>query len=132
MNGWAIVTAGAVYFVLGGLWFSPPLFGTLWDRAIGFKRPDRWKPGAIYYVGPLLGCLVVSFATAWLMDSVRPPSWLDAALLGFVAGLGYAGAITGVNAISPTLPRPGLYTAVTAGYHVTGITVVALILYAWP
>lgn len=132
MNGWAIVTAGVVYFIMGGLWFSPPLFGKLWENAIGFKRPERWKPSAIYYLGPLFGCLAAAFATAWLLGSVRPHAWLDAALLGFVAGLGYGVAITGVNAISPTLPRPGLYTAVTGAYHATGITVCALILHAWP
>lgn len=132
MNEWAILTAGAGYFLLGGLWFSPLLFEKRWDQAIGFDRPPQWKPHALYYVGPLLGCLAVSYATAWLLDLAQPQSWSDAAWLGAVAGLGYGATLSGINSISPTLPRPGLYTAVTGSYHALGIAMCALILYAWP
>lgn len=132
MNVLAISTAGVVYFVLGGLWFSPLLFGKHWDRAIGFARPAAWKPGMVYYLGPLLGCVVASLAMAMLMYWIQPATWQDAIGLGLVVGIGYGGVITGVNAISPTLPRPGLYTAVTGSYHVIGITAAAAILYAWP
>lgn len=131
MNTLAIFTAGLVYFMLGGIWFSPLLFGKFWDKAIGFDRPDPWKPTIIFYVGPMIGCLIAAFATAWLMYLIQPPSWRDTALFGLVTGIGYGGVITGVNAIFPTLPRPGLFTMVTGGYHAVGITVVALILHAW-
>ena len=39
------LTAGAAYFALGGLWFTP-LFGKQWDRAVGFQRPARWQPAS--------------------------------------------------------------------------------------
>lgn len=50
-----ILAAGFAYYALGGLWFTP-LFGSHWDKAIGFERPQKWRPGVTYYIGPLLGC----------------------------------------------------------------------------
>lgn len=131
MNWIAVFTAGIVYFALGGIWFSPPVFGKQWDKAIGFNRPDRWKPNAIFYIGPLIGCLVASAATALLMGFIQPKTLLDAALLGLIIGIGYGGTITGVNAISPTAPRSGLFTAIVGSYHVIGLVTCTAILYVW-
>ena len=132
MNWVAIFIAGVVYFALGGIWFSPQVFGRLWDQAIGFERPDRWKPSAIFYIGPLIGCLVASVATALLIGFIQPNTLLGAVSLGLVVGIGYGGTITGVNAISPTASRPGLFTAIVGSYHVIGLVICTAILYVWP
>lgn len=120
------LVGGIAYFMLGGLWFTP-LFGKQWDRAVGFDRPAKWKPSAIYYIGPLIGCLVGSAATG-LLIGLAPPSSLPGALsIGLIVGLGYGAAITGVNAISPNMRRPGLYAAVTGSYHAVGLTLCSAI-----
>jgi len=90
--------------MLGGLWFTP-LFGNYWDRAVGFCRPQIWRPPAIYYLGPWLGSLIAAFATAILLDLTRPASLAVALKIGFVIGAGYGAALTAVNAISPTMPK---------------------------
>jgi len=131
MNWFTSLTAGLAYFILGGLWFSPFLFGKIWDRAIGFERPARWKPAPIYYVGPLAGCLVAAAATNILVNFVNPTSLQGAVLLGVVIGIGFGATISGVNSISPTSPAPGTFTAVTGGYHFVGLLICALISYAW-
>ena len=63
--------AGVAYFVLGGLWFTP-LFGRFWDRAVGFQRPLKWRPSAIYYIAPLVGCLVAALAMSVLLQLIHP------------------------------------------------------------
>ena len=122
------VVAGLVYFALGGIWFSP-LFGKQWDKAVGFARPEKWRPAAVYYLGPLSGCVVTSFATAFLFDLIQPASLLQALKLGFLVGTGYGASITGINAISPNMPKPGLYAAVVGAYHLTGLLLVAAVLF---
>jgi hypothetical protein len=124
----SVLVAGIAYFVLGGLWFTPRL-GRWWDRAVGFDRPAKWRPPAIYYIGPLAGCLAASSATALLMHLIQPTSLLDALSLGLIAGLGYGATITSVNAIAPNMPRPGLYALVTGSYHATGALLCSAILY---
>lgn len=128
MNPWAVLGAGITYFLLGGVWFTP-LFGRMWDRAVGFERPPRWRPPAIYYLGPLAGCLVASFATALLMHHLQPAALPDALRIGCIVGAGYGATITSVNAISPNMPHPGLYAAVTGSYHLVGLILCSAILF---
>ncbi|WP_157205703.1 hypothetical protein [Methylomonas koyamae] len=49
--------------------------------------------------------------------------------IGFMAGAGYGAALTDVNAISPNMPKPGLYALVVGGYHWLGLALCAAILY---
>lgn len=124
----AILAGGFAYFMLGALWFTP-LFGKQWDSAVGFIRPIGWTPSAVYYVGPLAGCLIATSAIAVLQRTIQPISLLDALLLGLIVGLGFGVTITAVNAIAPNMPRPGLYAAVTGSYHLTGLMLTSAILY---
>lgn len=39
----AVAVATVAYFLLGGLWFSPFIFGQHYDNAIGFDRPKEWN-----------------------------------------------------------------------------------------
>jgi hypothetical protein len=123
-----VIVAGFAYFALGGLWFTP-LFGKQWDQAVGFARPPKWRPSAVYYIGPLLGCLVASFATSVLAQWAQAATLEKYLLIGLTVGLGYGAAITSVNAISPNMPRPGLYAAVVGTYHLVGLLLAAAVLY---
>jgi hypothetical protein len=124
----SILIAGILYFVLGGLWFTP-LFGKQWDKAVGFDRPAKWRPSTMYYVGPLIGCFVGSLTTGLLIDFIRPETFTNALFIGAIIGGGYGATITSVNAISPNMPRPGLYAGVTGSYHFVGLTICSLIHY---
>jgi hypothetical protein len=77
VNWLAIGIATAAYFLLGGLWFSQLAFGGIWDRAIGFDRPAKWKPGPLYFNGPLLGCFAVSIVTAILVRATVQNPFLN-------------------------------------------------------
>lgn len=130
INWLAVFVATVVYFVLGGLWFAPFAFQKQWDKGLGFDRPKGWKPSAKYYVVPFVGCFVITLATALLLTAVNVQSLADAAVLGLVAGVGYAAAATGIMAVGPTTPRPGLIAAVVGGYNTLGILIVSAILFA--
>ena len=126
MSAASTLTAGAAYFALGGLWFTP-LFGKQWDRAVGFQRPARWQPALSYYAVPLAGCLAVAAAINHLLGLAAARSLQDALSMGFVIGAGISLAITSVNALAPNMPRPALYAAVTGSYHLLGAVLCAAI-----
>lgn len=126
LNWWAVLLATFVYFILGALWFTP-LFGRYYDLALGFDRQKDYKWPAIYYISPFVNSLVVSVATSMLVYLLKIELLADAVALGLIVGVGYAGAISFNNAVNPVTPRPLLYGAVTGGYHVTGITLVAMV-----
>lgn len=129
--GWGGIAAGTLaYFVLGAPWFAPFGFGKLWDRALGFERPAGMKFPPLYYVGPLLGCFVATVAMAVLLNAMGIEAKDEAAIFGLITGVGVAGSVSFVNAITPKVPKPFLYGAVTGGYHAVGLVLASVILTA--
>lgn len=128
LNLLSIILASAGYFILGGIWFSPFMFGKLWENAIGFNKPPQWRPGVKYYLGPAIGCFLATLVTAMLVSALDVQTYLDAGILGFMVGTGYAASISMVNSITPITPHPLLQGLITGSYHVLGIVIAALIL----
>lgn len=128
VNWPAAAVAALAYYLLGALWFTP-LFGSSWDRAVGYARQGVNRFPARYYVTPLASALVVAVATALLVEAMDVSTPADATELGSVVGLGYA-AVSFNNAVAPNVPRPFLLGAVTGGYHVIGAVVVAVVISA--
>lgn len=126
---WSVALAGLAYYMLGALWFTG-LFGGAYDRATGVvrSRTQRWP--ALYYVGPLVNCLVNSAATAILVHALDVRQMSVAVTLGLIVGVGYSASISLTNAITPNMPKPLLFGAVTGSYHMLGAIIVAVILVA--
>lgn len=129
LNWLGIIIASIVYFIFGGLWFSPIGFQKQWDKAIGFDRPKTWKPTAIYYLGPYVGGLIASLAHAILILNTKIDSLSDSILLGLITGLGFAFAISYINAITPKMKNPKLYGLITGLYHTIGFVIITVIIY---
>lgn len=124
---WLGVAAGALaYFALGAAWFTP-LFGRAWDRAVGFDRAAGARFSAAYYVMPLVGSVLPALAIGVLVGGLGLTAIGDAVLLGLVVGLGVAAAVSFTNAVLPPIPHPLVLGAVTAGYHVAGSVIVAVL-----
>ena len=44
LNAWAILAAAVSAFVIGGLWYSPVVFGKAWERANGLGESPKAQP----------------------------------------------------------------------------------------
>jgi len=130
LNWLAIILATAAYFILGGFWFAPFLFGKLWHKAIGFEKPKNWKPSVRYYIGPLIGAFVITIVTAILLKRLSIDTYVDAISLGFLIGAGYAGSVSIINAITPKTPQPFVQGIIVGAYHTLSIILVSIILVA--
>lgn len=130
VNWLSVLVAAAAYFVLGAVWFTP-LLGRVWDVATGHARAKGEPFTPIYYVAPLVTAVCVAVATAVVRAAVGVASVGDAVVLGLVVGVGYSAAVSLTNAVTPGIPRPLLFAAVTGGYHVVGAVTVAVILQLW-
>jgi Protein of unknown function (DUF1761) len=128
---WLSVLAGALaYFVLGAAWGSSPL-GQRYYEALGFSPPPGWTPGTAMYVGPLLGALAASVATALLARATQASTLRDGLALGLVVGIGYGASISGMDAAAPHNAMPGTLFAILAGYHLLSLMVVGAIVAVW-
>ncbi len=83
----------------------------------------------IYYVGPLVGCLVASGVTSYLLHLTRAQSFTDFLSVGLSVGIGYGATITSVNAIAPNMTKPALYASVVGSYHLVGLALCSCVLY---
>ncbi|MCB1569737.1 MAG: DUF1761 domain-containing protein [Dokdonella sp.] len=128
-NIWAVLVAAVSAFVLGGLWYSPMLFGKPWQREAGVSEEQMKNAnmGLIFGLAFVLS-LVASLVFALFLGP-RPPVSLGLGA-GFAAGLCWVGASFGINYL---FERKSLKLfLINAGYHTVQFTIIGLVLALWP
>lgn len=133
LNWFAVAVAAITYFGLGGLWYAPFAFGTIWMRAAGMAMPEGGEgPGAAIYISPLVGALVSTVATAMIATATGSTTFREGVVLGIVIAVGYAVTLLGVTATFDTgKPEKLTWFLITAGYHVVGLLSAAVIVSVW-
>ena len=125
MNLFAILLAAVSSFVLGGLWYSPLLFGRAWNRENGGEVPAG-HPAKVFGLSFVFS-LVAAAAFAWWLG--HAPA-LDAALkAGAVAGIGFVAASFGIN--YQFAQRSFALWLIDGGYHAAQFLLFGLILGLW-
>ncbi len=127
-NVWAILTATASAFVLGGLWYSPVLFESAWSRANGFTTATRPKPSPAVFAGAIGLTLLMAVNLAMFLNEPTT-TWVWGATAGFLAGFGWATLSIGVIALFES--RPLSYVLVNGGYVTLAFVVMGAIIGAW-
>jgi hypothetical protein len=125
----AILVAALSMFLLGGLWYSPLLFGKAWMRLNGFSPESLRTSGQLR---PLAGSAVLALIMAtnlacFLADAKTTVTWGMAA--GALAGGGWVA--TGLAMTALFERKPWAYIAINGGYHLAAFTVMGAILGAW-
>lgn len=127
VNWLAVLAAAALTFVLGGLWYSPLLFGRAWQRLAGLQDAQVQEGLARVFVGAAICALIGATNLAFFLGP-------DATL---AFGLG-AGAATGVGWVGTALTttflferRPLALVAIDAGYHAVSYAAMGALLGAW-
>jgi hypothetical protein len=127
LNIWAILTATLSAFLVGGLWYSPLLFGRLWMKANGFGS-DPPRAGAKTFAITFAISLVMACNLAmFLNDSKSTLAW--GATAGFLAGFGWVAM--GIAIVSLFERRPWTYVLVNGGYLTVALVLMGAILGAW-
>lgn len=120
----AILVAALSSFLLGGLWYSPALFGNTWNRENG-GVPPAGHPARVFGVA-LLFSVVAAYAFAWWLG---PAPSLDAALrAGGIAGLLVACAF-GIN--YQFAQRSLRLWLIDGGYHLAQFLLFGLVIGSW-
>jgi hypothetical protein len=133
LNWLAVLVAALAYFVLGAIWYAPPVFGKAWMRASGMEMPERGQgPGPAIYLGPFVGGLIAAVATGLLAAATGTDTAGEGFVLGLVVGIGYAMTVTLSTAIFEThKPQKGVWFVITSLYHVVGLIIAAVIIALW-
>lgn len=125
----AIPTAGLVSGALGGLWYSPKMFGPAWMAALG-KSEAELQLGGGAMAGSIVSCLVAAAAVEFLVTACG----VDTALGG--AGIG---ALLGVGVVAMTMLSDSLFSGwgwklyfIQVGYRATYLVIMGAICGGWP
>lgn len=129
INYLAVAVAAVAAFVLGGLWYSPMLFGRAWMTASGVseEQVNQGNPATTFgiaFVWALLGAAVFAL---FLGPS---PGFGLAAAAGFAAGLFWVAGSFGINYQFER--RPVKLLLINGGYHTAQYTLYGVILGLWP
>ena len=128
VNYLAVIAAAVATFVLGGLWYSPALFGKVWQREAGVTE-EKMKTANMALIFGLT--FVLSLIAAWvfaLFLGPRPPMALGLGA-GFSAGLCWVAASFGINYLFER--RSLKLWLINGGYHTLQFTIIGLILALW-
>jgi hypothetical protein len=122
INYWAVLIAGVVGTVIGGIWYSPFAFGKPWMRLLGITGP---KSPAISYIFGLLSTIVMAYALAAVVDIAGVAGPFSGALVGVLAWFGYVATV----GLAPTLweGRPFTVYLINMGYYLVIFAVMGAI-----
>ncbi|MGK7389665.1 MAG: DUF1761 domain-containing protein [Candidatus Cyclobacteriaceae bacterium M2_1C_046] len=129
LNWFAIVAATAASFVIGGLWYSPILFGKVWMLENKFTEEELKKAnqGKIFGLTFIFSFIMSVNLALFLNDSATTATW--GATAGFLAGFGWVAMAIFVNGLFER--RTMRYMLINAGYFVVSFVIIGLILGAW-
>jgi hypothetical protein len=127
INFFAVIAAAVSSFLLGGLWYSPALFGPTWNREAGNPgKAGQGHPAKVFGVS-LLFALIAAQAYAWLV----PPATdaLGAIVQGLIVGAGFVAASFGIN--YQFANRSATMWLIDGGYHTIQFAIYGLVIGLW-
>lgn len=125
----AVLVAALSVFLVGGLWYSPLLFGRAWMRANGFTETEvaGFNKVRTFGVSAVLSLIMSLNLAVFLAAEGTTLIWGMTA--GALAGLGWVAAGGGIVALFEN--RSWTYLAIHAGYHLVSFSLMGAILGAW-
>lgn len=129
INWLGVLSAFVPYFMLGALWFTL-LFKKQYAISLGKENDMPEKPAPIFIIGPAICSLVITITTAILIYALNIDTYQTAIEFALIVGLGYLVANTVNIAINPNIPKPILYGIISGSYHLVGIIIVSIIIFA--
>ena len=125
----AVFVAALASFLLGGLWYSPAMFGKAWQRETGLTD-EKLKSGNMAMIFGV--SLVLSLLAAWnFANFLGPrPSVVFGAGVGFSAGLLWVAGSFGINYLFER--RSFKLFCINGGYHTLQFTIIGLVLALLP
>jgi hypothetical protein len=127
LNYLAISLAALSTFILGGLWYSPAVFGKAWMKENGFTEEDMKKGNMAKIFGlAFILALISAINLAMFMGPEKDVSM--GAAYGFAAGFGWVATFVGTHHLFER--KSFKLFLINAGYSVVALTVMGVIIVA--
>jgi hypothetical protein len=128
INVWAVLAAGVSSMVLGGLWYSPVLFGKAWSAASGVTEAQQKSANMAKVMGTAFVLAVIGAAVFAMFLGARPALGFATAA-GLSAGLCWVAGSFGINYLFEQ--RSMRLFLINGGYHTMQYTLIGAVLGLW-
>jgi hypothetical protein len=128
LNIWAVLVSALSTFLIGGLWYSPAVFGKAWMKENGFTE-DSMKNSNMVKIFGLTFFLALIAAVNLAMFLGPTATVSDGAFYGFLAGFGWVATFVGTHYLFER--KSFKLFLINAGYSVVSLTVMGVIIGAW-
>ena len=137
INWLAVLVAGIVIFMLGGLWYSPVLFAKRWI-ALQNKTEEQMRAEAaganmpLMYASAFLTGLIIAWAMAMVFGHIANDTPMNAAhgaLFGATLWLGFAATTSYATALFSGKPRQLWF--IDSAYNLVSFVLAGIILAVW-
>ena len=129
----AVIVATLVHFILGGLWYSPLLFGNKFLQIIAWTPQQLEQIEAQSHAKELIIAFVTSLVLVYILahfvQYTKAKNWRGGLETGFWLWLGFVATTQLATVIFEKRPL-GLYL-INIGYQLVGCTLAGLILAVW-
>jgi hypothetical protein len=128
INWLAVIVAGLSAFIVGGIWYSRPLFGNAWmvDSNLTEEQIKQGNKGKIFGFTLVFSLIMAVNLAMFLADAKTNASW--GATAGFLAGVWTFCAIA-IHSLFEL--KSWRHIFINGGYSVVSLTLMGLIIGAW-
>src|SRR5688572_6593489 len=127
LNYLAIILAALSTFLLGGLWYSPAVFGKAWMKENGFTEESMKGANMAKIFGLAFVLALISAINLAMFMGPEKDVGLGAAY-GFAAGFGWVATFVGTHYLFER--KSFKLFLINAGYSVIALTVMGVIIVA--
>jgi hypothetical protein len=128
INFWAVLVAAISAFIVGGIWYSPKVFGNIWMKAVGMENVQCKKGHTIaIFVSAFILSLIAATILAITLGPQPPFKLAFGASLA--VGIGWVATSFGINYLFAN--RGFTLFLIDAGYHVVQFAVYGIIFGLW-
>jgi hypothetical protein len=125
LNYWAVLLASLSTFLLGGIWYSPAVFGKAWMRENGFTEEGMKNSNMVKIFGLALVLALIS-AVNLAMFLGPEKDVVMGAVWGFAAGFGWVATFVGTHYLFER--KSFTLFLINAGYSVVALTIMGVII----
>ncbi len=129
VNHLAVIIAALSTFLIGGLWYSPVLFGKAWQRENGLSDTDLQQGNMATIFGlSFLFSLLMAYNLAFFLNDPSIDLSMGT-LYGFLTGFGWVAMALFIIGLFER--KSWKYMLINGGYMIVAFTVMGAILGAW-
>ncbi len=128
VNIWAVIVCTIINVVLGMIWYSPKVLGTIWAKENGFDL-SQLKPSLLHYVGGIIVAFILCFVLNMMIHTFGIVGMGNGIALGFFLWLGFI-ATTHFSGVI-WAKKPFVAYFIDTGFLLLNLIVISAIMTIW-